>query len=26
LFFVPVVYSLLRGKAPHTHIDPELQP
>jgi len=26
LFFVPVVYSLLRGKAPHTEIDPELQP
>jgi hypothetical protein len=25
LFFVPVVYSLLRGKPPHTQTDPELQ-
>jgi len=25
LFFVPLVYSLLRGKAPRTHIDPELE-
>jgi multidrug efflux pump subunit AcrB len=25
LFFVPVMYSLLRQKAPQTHIEPELQ-
>jgi multidrug efflux pump subunit AcrB len=25
LFFVPVMYSLLRSKAPQTHVEPELQ-
>jgi len=25
LFFVPVVYSLLRAKAPETHVEKELQ-
>jgi multidrug efflux pump subunit AcrB len=25
LFFVPVMYSLLRGRAPHKEMDPELQ-
>jgi hypothetical protein len=25
LFFVPVVYSLLRNKAPETHVEKELE-